>query len=435
MADTTARDPDSYLTSRPYAWLVFALTFLLMVFDFVDRQIVVSMFPHLKAEWHLSDAQLGVLVSVVSITVALGTFPLAVLVDRWSRVKSIALMAIVWSLATLACGLSRNFGQLVIARSVIGLGEAGYGPAGGALLSTIFPARLRGTIMGAFLAAASLGAVLGVMLGGLIASRWGWQAGFGVVGVPGLILGLVFLGLRDYDNVALRGTAASNSESRAVALIKELFRPRSGVAAYIGGALQLLVVAAVYVWLPSYLNRAYGLPASTAGVWAAVVVLLGSVGTIVWGFVADRASRDRPRRKLLVPAACVVTTFVLLLVAFAFLAPGRGQFVLIALASFFMTATVGPVAAVAIDVAHPGLRATASSMAALVQNLFGLAAGPFIAGILSDVYGLQPALSMMPVFSLLSALALVLAANRYEADLGRVASIPLVVEEPASSLA
>src|SRR5215468_5146211 len=197
MADARPRDPDSYLTSRPYAWLVFALTFLLMVFDFVDRQIIVSMFPHLKAEWHLSDAQLGVLVSVVSVTVALGTFPLAVLVDRWSRVKSIALMAIVWSLATLACGLSRNFGQLVIARSVIGLGGAGYGPAGGALLSTIFPARLRGTIRGAFLAAASLGAVLGVMLGGLIAARWGWQAGFGVVGVPGLILGLVFLALRD----------------------------------------------------------------------------------------------------------------------------------------------------------------------------------------------------------------------------------------------
>ena len=81
------------------------------------------------------------------------------------------------------------------------------------------------------------------------------------------------------------------------------------------------------------------------------------------------------------------------------------------------------------------MRATASSIAALVQNLFGLAAGPFIAGILSDVYGLQPALSMMPVFCLLSALALVLAAYRYEADLGRVASIPLVVEEPASSLA
>ena len=435
MADARARDPDSYLTSRPYAWLVFALTFLLMVFDFVDRQIIVSMFPHLKAEWRLSDAELGVLVSVVSITVALGTFPLAVLVDRWSRVKSIALMAIVWSLATLACGFCRNFGQLAIARSVIGLGEAGYGPAGGALLSTIFPARLRGTIMGAFLAAASLGAVLGVMLGGLIAARWGWQAGFGIVGVPGLILGLVFLVLRDYDNVVLTGRTASGSGRWAVAVVEELFQSRSGVAAYIGGALQLLVVAAVYVWLPSYLNRVYGLPPSTAGVWAAVVVLLGSVGTIVWGFVADRASRKHPRRKLLVPAACVVTTFVLLLIAFVFLAPGRGQFLLIALASFVMTASVGPVAAVAIDVVHPGLRATASSMAALVQNLFGLAAGPFIAGILSDAYGLRAALSMMPVCCLFAAVAFVVAAYRYEADLGRVASIPLTVEEPASSAA
>ena len=82
------------------------MTFLLMVFDFVDRQIVVSMFPFMKAEWGLSDAQLGALVSVVSITVALGTFPVAVLVDRWSRVKSIAFMGAVWSLATIACAFS-----------------------------------------------------------------------------------------------------------------------------------------------------------------------------------------------------------------------------------------------------------------------------------------------------------------------------------------
>src|SRR5206468_8093226 len=74
---------------RRYAWTVFAVVFALMVVDYVDRQVVVSMFPHLKAQWDLSDAQLGGLVSVVSIAVALGTVPLSLLADRWSRVKSI----------------------------------------------------------------------------------------------------------------------------------------------------------------------------------------------------------------------------------------------------------------------------------------------------------------------------------------------------------
>jgi MFS family permease len=93
------------------------------------------------------------------------------------------------------------------------------------------------------------------------------------------------------------------------------------------------------------------------------------------------------------------------------------------------------VTAVAIDVVHPGLRATAASLAALVQNLFGLAAGPFIAGVLSDVYGLQPALSLMSVFGLFSALAFVIAASRYEADLAGAASIPITAETSAPSTA
>jgi hypothetical protein len=92
--------------SRGYAWRVFALTFGLMIFDYVDRQVVVSMFPHLKAQWSLSDAQLGALVAIVSIVVALGTVPLSLLADRWSRVKSMFVMALVWSLATIGCAFA-----------------------------------------------------------------------------------------------------------------------------------------------------------------------------------------------------------------------------------------------------------------------------------------------------------------------------------------
>ncbi len=91
---------------RRYAWSVFGILFALMVVDYVDRQVVVSMFSHLKAQWDLSDSQLGALVSVVSVTVALGAVPLSLLADRWSRVKSIFLMALIWSLATIACAFA-----------------------------------------------------------------------------------------------------------------------------------------------------------------------------------------------------------------------------------------------------------------------------------------------------------------------------------------
>ena len=176
---------DGYLVGRSHAWFAFTMTLALMVFDYVDRQIIVSLFPHLKADWGLTDKQLGGLVSVVSITVALGALPVALFADRVSRVKSVVIMAVVWSLATISCMFTRNYSQLLTARAAVGLGEAGYGSIGAALIASHFPERLRAALLAAFFASASVGSVLGVMLGGVIAARWGWQAAFGVVGVPG----------------------------------------------------------------------------------------------------------------------------------------------------------------------------------------------------------------------------------------------------------
>src|SRR6187431_540551 len=100
---------DGYLFGPGPAWFAFAMSLALMVMDYVDRQIVVSLFPFIKREWGLSDTQLGSLVSVVSLTVGLGSLPVALFADRVSRVKCIAAMAALWSLATLSCMWTRNF--------------------------------------------------------------------------------------------------------------------------------------------------------------------------------------------------------------------------------------------------------------------------------------------------------------------------------------
>jgi len=131
------------------SWTVFGLTFALMLLDFVDRQIVTSMFPYLKAEWQLSDKQLGGVVSVVALMVAVIFIPVAVLADRWGRVRTIVAMALTWSGATVACGFAGSFGSLLAARAAVGLGEAGYGPAGAAILGGIFPKRLHSAVFGA----------------------------------------------------------------------------------------------------------------------------------------------------------------------------------------------------------------------------------------------------------------------------------------------
>jgi predicted MFS family arabinose efflux permease len=411
-------DPDRahhWPVPRRQAWFAFVMSFLLMCFDFMDRQIVVSMFPALKAEWGLSDKQLGALTAVVSVTVAVFAFPVALVADRWSRVKSIAVMAAVWSLATIACGLSRSYGQLLAARAIVGLGEAGYGAAGGALLTSMFPAARRATVIGGFLAAAAIGSVLGVALGGVITARWGWQAAFGVVGLPGLVLALLFLFVRDYRTVPLTDPEARRLGVRGV--LRGLLGPRTALVAYAAAALQLLTVSTIYVWLPSYLDRFHGLPADKAGLMTAIVLILGSVGIVLWGYVADRLGDGRPARKLTVPAVCLVVAALLLSSAFGLMQPSGLQFATIAAGGFMMTAASGTLPSVAIDVIHPGLRATAAAMVAVVQNLLGLAAGPVIAGMLSDAYGLAAALAVMPLFCLASAAVMLYGLCVYPAEL------------------
>ena len=413
---------------RAYAWSVFAILFVLMVVDYVDRQVVVSMFPHLKAAWGLSDGQLGGLVSVVSITVALGTVPLSLLADRWSRVKSIFVMALVWSTATLACAYAENYTHLMGARSFVGLGEAAYGAAGAALLASLFPARMRSTILGAFLAAALVGSVLGVVLGGVIAQRWGWQAGFGTVAVPGLILAFVFLFVvRDYKTVALpstpslQGHRTAKMSARAVAAA--LLKPRTALITCLGAGLQLVMVSTTYAWLPSFFNRYYKLAPDQAGLKTGLVVLLSGVGAVLSSIVADRMSKRFPRARLYVPAVAAAMTAALMGAAFGLLSPGTLQFGLIIVGAMLMTGTIGPVAAVVVDVVHPSVRATAASILALTQNLFGLAAGPLLTGMLSDIYGLPFAMSVVPGFCVLAAAVLVVAARTYEADLKAVEDV------------
>ena len=288
---------DDYLFGRGPAWFALAMTLALMIFDYVDRQVIVSLFPYLKAEWHLSDTQLGALVSVVSITVALGALPVALFADRVSRVKSIVAMAAVWSLATLSCMWARGYGALLGARAMVGLGEAGYGSVGAAVIASHFPSRLRGAVLAAFFASASVGSVLGVLLGGMIAARWGWQAAFGVVGVPGLLLALLYLKVRDYHTVAMTPALDAKRQSLLAAtlhIVKVLTRAPTMLWVCIGGAAQLIVVSALWSWLPSFLNRVHGVAPDKAGIQAALVVLAGAAGAVVWGAVVDRAGMRRP---------------------------------------------------------------------------------------------------------------------------------------------
>ncbi|MCC3312916.1 MFS transporter [Nocardia africana] len=387
--------------SRIFPWVVFALTFGLLLSDYMSRQVLPAVFPYLKTQWGLSDSRLGALTSVVALMVALGTVPLSLLADRWGRVRSLLIMASFWSVATLLCACAGNFGQMLGARFLLGVGEAAYGSVGAAVVVGVFAPRLRASVSGAFLAGGSFGSVLGIALGGVIARHIGWRWTFVAMAVFGLLLVAAFrLFVTEHrlqrHHIPDDATAENDSEPGTRVPLSSLFSTVPVWCVYLAGGLQLFVSAVLMAWLPSFFNRSYGMAPDRAGLTAAVYALLIGVGMIGCGMIADRVARAEPARLWSVVAVYCVASIVLLTLAFS-LPTGPAQLIALGIGALFCAGSTGAISSLVINLTHPSLRATAFGTAVLFNNIFGLAAGPLLVGFLADHYGLATALRLVPL--------------------------------------
>lgn len=398
-----------YPVSRRYALLVFAMTFGLMLSDYLSRQVINAVFPFLKADWSLSDTQLGSLVSVVALTIGLTSVPISLLADRFGKVKSVTCMALIWASATIACGMAESFIALLIARALVGLGEAGYGSAGAAILAHAFPPRLHATVMGAFLAAGMIGSVLGVVLGGVIAQSLGWKAAFIFIGGFGLLFATLFpMVVKEPPGEKLAN--AVKVPVRKV-LANLLGTPTLMLVALAGGC-TMFAQTSFIAWIPSYLNRYYELDPAQASMGTGLLIICISIGMILGGNLVDRLSQHNRVNRLRISMAYCLGSALTLFVALS-LEPGTTQFVLIGLGLSVSTSFLGPALAVAADVTPKANHATTFALLALAYMLIGAAPGPFITGWIADVTSLKTALLLAPIGSLLGALFFFLAGRAY----------------------
>ncbi len=425
--DRPSITPVAAKTSRAFPVLVFVLTFGLLLSDYMSRQVLSAVFPFLKVEWTLSDTQLGALTSIVALTVGLLAVPLSLLGDRWGRSKAIIAMAGLWSIATLGSALAANYEQTMLARFFIGLGEAAYGSVGLAVVLMVFSPAKRASLTGAFMAGGSFGSVLGVFLGGVLAVHLGWRWSFGVMAVVGLVLVLLYL-LFVNDAKLLGNQHPGNAVAEPVSTARQRARLRtlvstpSVVCAYVGSGLQLFVAGSLFAWLPSYLNRAYGLAPDRAGVAAAGFILLMGVGMIVCGVITDRPTRTQPISKWTTALVYACLSLALLLLGFA-QDPGGLQLVLIAAGAFFAAGVSGPAGAMVANLTPASIRATAFGTLTLANNLLGLAAGPVVVGLLADRLGLVDAMKIMPLVSILAIAALLIGRRTYPSSIKRAGAV------------
>lgn len=393
-----------------YAWVVFALTFGLLISDYMARQVLNAVFPLLKAEWALSDTQLGLLSGVVAIMVGLLTFPLSLLADRLGRVRSLTAMAIVWSAATLLCGVAQNYEQMLAGRLLVGVGEAAYGSVGIAVVISVFPKRLRATLSAAFMAGGLFGQVLGVGVGGLIAEAHGWRTAFFAIGLFGLLLGILYPILVGERRLAFAAEGAGNFAFGAKPVfpkIRTVFAGRNLKCAYTASGLQLFVAGSLPAWLPSYFTRYYELPLASAASLTALFLAICGAGMVTCGLISDRLFNRREQRPMLAVAYCLgCATFLSAALA---LGPGPIQLTLLGCAMFLAAASTGPAGAMVADLTPAVIHGTAFATLTLANNLFGLAPGPIVTGWLADRIGLLGALSWLPLASVAAALVFLLA--------------------------
>lgn len=406
---------------RKYAWAVFALTFGLLISDYMSRQVLNAVFPILKGEWALSDGQLGLLSGIVALMVGTLTIPLSLLADRFGRVKSLALMALLWSLATLGCALAENYEEMLIARFMVGVGEAAYGSVGIAVVVSVFPKNMRATLASAFMAGAMFGSVLGISLGGAIAVKLGWRWSFASMALFGLVLAAIYPIVVKEARIAPQRLATAGSKLKGTVKrpLRTLYGTRSVIAAYVASGLQTFVAGSMIVWMPSYFNRYYGMGEGKAGVVAGVMVLCCGGGAIMCGMLSDRLSRQSPLRKIELSIAFCLGSCLLMSLALI-QSVGPLQLALIGMAMLFVTGTNGPTIATIANLTHYKVHGTAFAALTLVNNMLGLAPGPFVTGRVSDHIGLHGAFQLIPLMSIAAAAVFFYIRCHYLDDIARV---------------
>jgi MFS family permease len=386
--------------ARGYPRYVLAVMVAINFLNYMDRWVASAASPLIQSEFHLSDALIGLLGSAFLLVYAFAALPFGYWADRGVRKTVVGVGVAIWSVATLFTGFARNFGQLFLSRAVLGIGEAGYYPAGTSLLGDYFPKEQRGRTASIWGAGSAFGIAVGFAGGGYIAEKFGWRNAFFFAAVPGLVCALLAFGLREplRGSAESRGPAVSATHEASLSKFIDLLRIPTLRATILSQTLLFFVLASNAFWLPILLHRRFNLSVSKAGLLAGVVLVAGGlIGTMAGGWIADRRLRKSPAAHLEIGIAGFLAAAVLIVVALV--APMNIGPVPVFIPVFLATVVClylysGPFTALSQNVVSPALRASAVTMLLLVSHVFGDSHSTFDVGFLSDRLGgnLQAAL-------------------------------------------
>ena len=372
-----------------YRWYVLALLALTYAFSVMDRQILSILLEDLRAEFTLTDTQLGLL-SGIAFALFYSTLgiPIARLADRYHRVNIVSTAVAVWSVVTACCGLVTSFMQLFLARIGVGIGEAGGGPPSHSLVSDYFEPERRSIAISVYSLGTSVGGLFGLVLGGFVAEHYGWRMAFIVAGAPGIALALlVKLTVREpvrgrYD----RGRGRPPAEVLSfVETAQSLWNNLVYRRVLIAHTLAVFVGYAFFSWLAALYLRQFELSQSGVGALIGTMNLVcGVPGLLLGGYLADRLGSSDPRWRVRLPALALCIALPAYFSAL-WTSSVVAASTLFGMGIFAYQVSHGPGLAVVQLVVQPEARAQAAAYIFFFSNLVGLGMGPLLVGYLSDI--------------------------------------------------
>jgi MFS family permease len=377
------------------AWIVLAVLCFVYVLNFLDRQLLSILAKPIQDSLHITDGQLGLISGLYfALFYCLIAIPVGWLADKTNRVAVLGAACAIWSAATVACGLSATYPQLVAARMTVGVGEAGGVPPSYAIISDYFPPDRRGVALSLYNLGPPIGQAVGVAVGASIAAAYGWRQAFIVLGAVGVVAAIMVLAIVreprrggfDLPQVAPPAAAAPPPKSGFIATVKMFFSsPTLVLAAFASGATQIVTYGAGN-FSTLFLMREKGMTLQEVALYSsAVVAVCMGGGILVSGRVIDRFAHRSKSAFAIIPAITLTAAVPFFLafiwaptwpVALAFLAAPTF------LNYFYLSASVTLVQ----NEVRPDQRVLSGALLLLVMNLIGLGLGPTFVGAMSDLF-------------------------------------------------
>ena len=405
-------------TAFPGARSALVLLLLINLFNYIDRQVLAAVVKPIKqtffGEAGLANQE-GVLVTVMSwfekrlgfkpedaLIGLLGTAFMVVYMigapffarqaERWSRWLIVGFGVILWSLASGASGLAGTFVALLLTRCMVGIGEAAYGPVAPTVIADYYPVKVRGQVLAWFYMAIPVGSALGYVFGdwvtkSLFAGRPdGWRWAFYLVVIPGILLGIWSLFMRDPP----RGQADLGHGGKPTKVSGRdyliLLRTPSFVLCTLGMAAMTFAIGGIAFWMPYYLETRPGAPANSTLIFGAITALSGLVATLLGGLAGDKLRKRFPGSYFLVSGAAMLTGFPIFLAVLFLNVSFTWIWVLIFLTCFCLFFNTGPTNTIIANVTHPSMRAAGYAVCIFFIHALGDVISPVIIGLLNDYF-------------------------------------------------